>query len=375
MLTLLKGLECYCPEYSGKNDILIACGKIISIQPAGRFEDNALIEQTLECGGLLAFPGIIDQHVHIIGGGGEQGFASRVGEIGIQEIFMAGVTTLVGLLGTDGCTRSLEALYAKAKSLEIQGITTYIYSGSYSIPVITFTQSIVKDLVLIDKVIGVGEIALSDHRSSNADSAILLSLASETHVGGLLGGKAGVVHLHMGDGKLGLTPLLRIVEQSDLPIEEFVPSHVNRNPILFGQAEEYCRNGGNIDLTAGETAGLTVPEAIQRLLDKGFDLSRVTVSSDANGSIPSGGVCKIQCLFDDIKKCIIEKKIKPEIAFRFVTENVAKTLKLFPQKGTLQKGSDADILITDKYFNVNKLFCMGRLVIDDGCIKETSPKS
>lgn len=370
MLTLLKNLECFTPQYRGKKDILIVCGKIHKIQQAGKIQDSPLIDKTFDCDGLLAFPGLIDQHVHIIGGGGEEGFASRVGEIDIRDILMAGVTTLVGLLGTDGCTRSLEALYAKAKGLEIQGITTYIYSGSYSIPVITFTQNIVKDLVLIDKVIGTGEIALSDHRSSHADSIVLLSLASDTHIGGLLGSKAGVVHLHIGDGKDGLAPLLKIVKESDLPIEEFVPTHVNRNPVLFNQAIEYCKGGGNIDLTAGEAAGIPVPDAVERLIHSGFDLSHVTVSSDSNGSIPAGGSGKIQCLYDDITDCIVRKKLEPETVFRLVTENVAKVLKLYPRKGTLQEGSDADILITDKNYKIDKLFSMGKLMVENGHVAE-----
>ncbi len=363
MITLLKGVECYCPQYIGRNDILIAGDKIEKIRSQANWQCD-LIDETIDCSGLLAFPGFIDQHVHIIGGGGEQGFSSRLPEIDFQDILQAGVTTVVGLLGTDACTRSLEALYAKAKDLEYQGISTYIYTGSYSVPAITFTNSIVKDLVLIDKVIGTGEIALSDHRSSNAETAVLLKLASDTHIGGLLGGKAGVVHLHMGDGKAGLFPLLQLVNASDLPKDQFVPTHVNRNALLFHQAEEYWKRGGNIDLTAGETAGLPVPEAVRRLLNSKTELSGVTVSSDANGSIPGGGAGKIQCLFDDIRDCIQKEDINPETAVRLVTENVAKVLMLYPKKGSLQEGSDADILITDKNYTIQKLFCMGKQLLN-----------
>ena len=203
MFTLLKSLECYCPQYSGKNDILLACGKIHKIQSKSTWEHAALIDQTIDCDGLIAFPGLIDQHVHIIGGGGEQGFSSRVGEIDIREILKAGVTTLVGLLGTDACTRSMESLFAKAKSLEFQGITTYIYSGSYSIPIVTFTESIVKDLVLIDKVIGTGEVAISDHRSSHADSIMLLKLASDTHLAACSAAKRASFTFMLGTAKPG----------------------------------------------------------------------------------------------------------------------------------------------------------------------------
>jgi beta-aspartyl-dipeptidase (metallo-type) len=366
MFTLLKNLECYCPRYCGKNDILISYDKIIKIQPEIGLEESNYIENVILCDGLLAFPGIIDQHVHILGGGGEQGFISRVGEIDIDDIFAAGVTTLVGLLGADGLTKSLESLLAKAKSLESQGLTTFIYSGSYSLPAVTFTQNMMRDLVLIDKVIGAGEIAISDHRSSQPSTSDLQKLASDTHLGGLIGGKAGVVHFHVGDGKTGLAPLINLLNESDLPIEQFVPTHVNRNPVLFKQAIEYCRSGGNIDLTAGETAGLPVPEALKRLLDSGMDVSRVTVSSDANGSIPEGGVGKIQSLYDDIKSCIVKEGMNPETAFQFVTENVAKILNLHPKKGTLSEDSDADILIMDKNYNLQKLFCMGKMVVENG---------
>lgn len=372
MITLLKGLECYGPHYMGKNDILLVGGKIGRIQSASEWTYNPIIDSVMECDGLLAFPGLIDQHVHIIGGGGEQSFPSRVGEIDIHEILNAGVTSLVGLLGTDDRTKSLESLYAKAKSLDHQGITTFLYTGSYSVPAVTFTKNVANDLMLIDKVIGTGEIAISDHRSSHPDLNALQALAHETHLGGLLGGKAGVLHFHVGDGRLGLLPLLQLADQSDLPLEMFVPSHVNRNPMLFEQAEAYWKNGGNIDLTAGETAGFTVPDGIRKLLDSGLDLERVTVSSDSNGSIPGGGVSKIQSLYDDIRNCIVSEKMKPETAFRPVTENVAKILKLYPVKGTLQEGSDADILITDKNYQLNKLFCMGKLMMDHGCILESA---
>lgn len=367
MFILLKGAQCYGPECLGKQDILIAGGRIEKIGPdAGRAE-NSLPVETIDCGGLLAFPGLIDQHVHIIGGGGEQGFPSRIGEMDAGEIFLAGVTTLVGLLGADRCTKSLESLYARAKSLESDGLTTYIYSGSYTLPAVTFTGNLMRDLFLIDKVIGAGEIAISDHRSSQPDRGELLRMASETHLGGMIAGKAGVVHLHVGDGNAGLGPLLDLLEHSDLPKEQFVPTHVNRNEMLFGQAVDYCRGGGNIDLTAGETAGIAVPDALKSLLDRKLDVSRVTVSSDSNGSIPSGGVSRAQSLYDDIRKCILEKNILPETAFRFVTENVARVLKFFPRKGALREGSDADILLTDRDYKIQKLFCGGKQVVDNAC--------
>ena len=364
MLTLLKNLDCYTPKYIGKNDILICSDKIYKLQPQIKFIDKNIIENVYDFEGLNAFPGFIDQHVHITGGGGEEGFTGHISEININHILNAGVTTLVGLLGADSCSRSLESLYVKAKSLEKQGLTTYIYSGSYTVPPVTFTGDIVRDLVLIDKVIGVGEIAISDHRSSHATINQLLKIASDSHLGGLLSGKAGVIHLHVGNGKKGLYPLLQMLDKSDLPIEQFIPTHLNRNSELFEQAMEYCKFGGNIDLTSGETEGISVSEAIRKLVDEEINLSKVTVSSDANGSIPNGGVSSIHTLLDDIVSCIIDKEINPETAISLVTENVSKVLKLYPRKGTLLEGSDADILITGKNYQIKKVFCSGKLLKD-----------
>lgn len=365
MITLLKNLDCYTPKHIGKQDILLTGNKIYKIRSPIKCMDTELIEKIIDCEGLTAFPALIDGHVHITGGGGEEGFQSQITPIKVADIFGAGVATLVGLLGADGCTRNLESLYAKAKSLQAEGLSTYIYSGSYSVPPVTFTGDIVRDLVLIDKVIGLGEIAVSDHRSSHSNLNELLKIASDTHLGGLLSGKAGIVHLHMGDGKEGLTPLFKIIEQSDLPKEMFVPTHVNRNGNLFEQAIEFCKNGGNIDLTSGETAGISVPDAVVRLQNEGVDMGLVTISSDANGSIPNGGVSSMSTLYGDIARCIKEKQISPETAFSLATEHVAKRLKLYPNKGTICQGSDADLLITDKDYTIKKLFCSGKLLLEN----------
>lgn len=358
MITLLKNAMLFDESGRREKDILVAGNTIYKITNPGEIREYSLIKQIIPCGGLMAFPGLIDQHAHIIGAGGETGFESRIPELNGQDILNAGVTTLVGLLGADGCARSLKSLHAKAKSLEAQGITTFLYSGCYRVPPITFTGDLIGDLVLIDKVIGV-KAAISDHRSSQPDFKDLRRLSSDAHMGGLLGEKAGIVHLHVGDGKGGLNLLLRLLEQSDLPKEQFVPTHVNRGEKLFCQAMDYCRSGGNIDLTSGEKDGVPVPRAIEMLVGEGLDLSRVTVSSDANGSIPGGGVSGIKTLYWDIISCITRGVLKPEDAFRLATENVAKILKLYPRKGKLREGSDADILLVDKSFEIKLLLGRG----------------
>jgi beta-aspartyl-dipeptidase (metallo-type) len=369
MLTLLKNIGCRCPPIgeptsSGEKDILIAHSKILKITLPGRLCNNSLIENSIDCRGLYAFPGFVDQHVHITGAGGEEGFHSRTRALEAPELFEAGITTFVGLLGADGSTRSMENLYAKAKALEADGLTSFIYSGSYTIPTVTLTGSLLRDIVYIDPVIGAGELAISDHRSSNPDAKDLVRLASDVHLGGLIAGKAGVVHLHVGDGKGGLSPLKDALAQSDLPPDMFVPTHLNRNPKLFRQAADYCKNGGRIDLTAGEKDGLSVPDAIRAILSEGIELSRVTVSSDAGGSIPSGGSARPSALYADFTEIIKQSVLPPGEAIRLFSENPARTLGLYPKKGTLREGSDADILIIDKEYRIKMLFCKGLKVME-----------
>ncbi|MEN2775452.1 beta-aspartyl-peptidase [Acetivibrio clariflavus] len=374
MLKLLKNGECYAPEFLGNKDILVISNKIYKIGE-NILADNLIDVEVIDCADKIICPGFIDQHLHITGGGGEEGFISRVPEIGLSDILIAGVTTVVGLLGFDSITKNIEGLLAKAKALEQEGLNTYIYTGSYEVPTATITGKIIKDITLIDKIIGVGEIAISDYRSSHPTIGMLKEIAFEAKAGGLLANKAGIVHIHVGDGKNGLRPIIELVENSDYPVDMFVPTHLNRNKNLFYQALEFAKKGGNIDFTAGENSenGYSVPDALELVLKEKIPIERVTVSSDGNGSIPSkeGGaaVGKVSQLFEDIRICILERKIDLTTVLKTVTENAAKRIRLYPQKGVLAEGSDGDILIINKQdFSINSVIVGGQKLIDNGNI-------
>jgi beta-aspartyl-dipeptidase (metallo-type) len=372
---LLKNGHCFTPGDAGKKDILVAYGTICRMEDwIG--EDNLWDVEVFDCSGKIVCPGLIDQHVHIVGGGGEEGPVSRIPEIMLGDIISAGVTTLVGVLGVDDITRNIAGLLAKARAIEAEGPSTYIYTGSYGIPTATLTGKVISDITLIDKIIGVGEVAISDYRSSHPDMQMLKSLAYEARVGGLLGAKAGVVHIHVGDGFKGLTPLTDMLEDSDFPMEMFVPTHLNRSKKLFEQAVEYAAKGGNIDLTAGESSekGYSIPDAMEMLIGRGVDMQKVTLSSDGNGSMPSGqgdstGVGKMVQLLNDVRACIVEKKLDVGTVLQTVTSNVARILKLYPKKGILSVGSDADILVLDeKDLSLDTLFIKGSPFIKQGNI-------
>lgn len=364
MFTLLKNGYCFSPDYMGKKDILIVYDKIAAIAdeiPPDKYGEVEVID----CRQCLVCPGIIDQHVHITGGGGEQGPVSRIPEIMFSEIIEAGITTVVGVLGFDSITRNIAGLLAKARALEAEGLTTYIYTGSYGSPTETLTGRVLTDIVLLDKVIGVGEVAIADYRSNHPSLEDLRTLASEANAGGMLGGKAGVMHIHLGDGKEGLDSLFRLLNESDFPIEMFVPTHINRNPALFEQGMELWRRGGNIDLTAGETAGYSIGEAFTRLWENNIDLNRVTVSSDGNGSSDNdAGINSINELFKDLVSCVLDKKMDFADIIRTVTINPAKVLKLYPQKGCLLPGSEADILVLkQKDLTIHRLIVKGQVAV------------
>ena len=226
--TLLKNAHVFAPDDIGQQDILIAGEKIAAIG-----KDLTLPAvyncHTVDCTGLKAVPGFVDSHVHLIGGGGEGGYNTRTPEIQLSKITTAGVTTVLGLLGTDGVTRHVESLLAKARGLENEGISTYIYSGSYEMPTPTITGSVRRDIILIDKVIGTGEIAMSDHRSSQSPVSAYREITAEARVGGMLSGKAGVVNMHVGDGTDDLKYLREITANGELPRTQVIPTHVNRN--------------------------------------------------------------------------------------------------------------------------------------------------
>jgi len=381
MFTLIKNAELFSPKSEGPKDILIACGKIVKVAPDITAPANFIDLNVIDAQSLTVVPGFIDQHVHIIGGGGEGGPATRTPEIMLSDLTTAGITTVVGLLGADGITRSMAELLAKARALEQEGISTYIFTGAYQIPTRTITGNVRSDLALIDKAIGCGEIAISDHRSAQPTLEMLVKLAAEARVGRMLGGKAGIVHLHLGEGRNGLDLIFQALKQSDLPVSQFVPTHVNRLYALLKQSMEFIKLGGIIDLTAGiepENASpeaLNITDSLKMLKSAGAPLNQVTVSSDGNGSMPQFSDCgeltgmsvgPVDVLWKDIKKAIIDGVVTFGEGISLITENVARVLKLFPVKGSLAVGSDADLVILNQQLEIVKVFARGRLMVDNG---------
>lgn len=376
MFTLLKGGSLYGPEKMGVKDILIVGRTIAKISNRIDLPDH-FNAQVISASGKIVTPGLIDLHVHLLGGGGEGGPRTRTPEITLSKITRAGVTTVVGCLGTDDVSRRPETLLAKAMQLEEEGISTYIYCGSYQFPLATITGSVRKDIALIPKVIGVGEIAVSDHRSSQPTYEELCKVAAEARVGGMIGGKAGLVHLHMGSGKRMLDPILRIVKETEIPIGQFLPTHLTRTESLLEQSIQFAKMCGNIDFTVkGQELSfpLTTGQALKIALDGGVAIEQITLSSDSNGSMPvfdeKGKLIKlvvgdIQNLYLDWKG-LVDGGFPLEDVLKMVTSNPAKRAGIYQSKGSIEEGKDADLLILSSDLKIESVMAKGQMMIHQG---------
>ncbi|MCR4397798.1 MAG: beta-aspartyl-peptidase [Firmicutes bacterium] len=376
MFKLLKHGNVIVPPVSGPKDILLCNGIIAAIDDSIQLAGWLPVEE-YDLTGLHVLPGFLDQHIHLIGGGGEAGFSTRTPEVNLADITRWGITTVVGCLGTDGITRHLASLLAKVRALESEGITAYMYSGSYGVPCIAITGSIGSDIVLIDKVIGAGEIAISDHRSTCPSLEDLAKVAAESRVGGMIAGKAGIVHVHVGSGKKGLGPLLEVVQTTDIPIGQFVPTHVNRNPRILEEASRWGREGGHVDITSGLSARAGFEDAVKpavavrRLLEAGVPPKLVTMSSDGNGCMAlwdaKGNlqrllIASVESLYREFVDLVVGEGIPLDIAASIVATNPARTLKMYPRKGSIQAGSDADLVVLDKDYEIVQVWARGRLM-------------
>jgi len=371
-LIVVSGGTVYSPSSLGRKDIFIAGDRIVHIDDHIDLSKNIIVNR-INATGKIVVPGFIDLHVHLIGGGGEDGPVSRVPELSLSRLTKAGITAVVGVLGTDGLTRSPEALLSKVKALRAEGLSAYMYTGSYHLPSPTITGSVARDIALIDEIIGV-KIAISDHRSSQPTTDELAKLASEARIGGMLAGKPGIVHVHVGGGSRGLDPILAVVKQTEIPISQFLPTHIGRDTTLLRQGIDFVSKGGCIDITAPSKANKAI-SIIKEFQESRIDLTKVTLSSDGNGSKPrfngrgelTGMATGDVATLGKTLKVLVEGKVLPlPDALALITSNPADRLGISGRKGSIQKGADADLLILDEELRIEQVFAKGRLMVDDG---------
>lgn len=370
-MILIKQAKVYAPEYLGVKDVLVCGGKIEAI--ADEIELQLSCCKVIDGQGKCLVPGIIDPHVHITGGGGEGSFHTQVPPVSLSELISGGVTTVVGLLGTDGITRNVENLLAKAKALKEEGISVFTCTGSYGYPSVTLTGEVKKDIAFIDEMIGV-KLALSDHRAPNVTVDELIRLGSDARVAGMLSGKCGMVVLHMGDDSRGLEPVREALRRTSIPMKVFHPTHVTRNRNLMEQAFDFANQGGYIDMTCEASGKYPTASFVAEAKQKGVKMNRITLSSDGMGSWSSydhmGNLVKIgyspvDTVFTTVISLVKDFQFSLEEALTFATSNTAQSLGLFPQKGCIRIGADADLLLIDENFSINTVMANGKLMMQN----------
>ncbi|GAM75433.1 isoaspartyl dipeptidase [Vibrio ishigakensis] len=381
MQVLIKNGEVYAPDYVGKKDILCAGGKLVAIEEHIDEAGLAGKVEVIDATGKNVVPGFVDTHQHFIGGGGEGGFATRTPELKLTDQTLNGVTTALGLLGTDDLSRHVESLLAKTMGFRDEGISTYMITGSYFLPSPTITGSVMKDIAFIEPVVGV-KLAVSDHRGPYVTNENLTHLVAEVRNSALVSGKAGIITVHAGAGKKGLSQLLEVLDESDYQAERFVPTHINRMDV-WEQAVELAKRGAIIDGTAvsedslqsGRKA-LSCAEATKRSIELGIK-DNFTFSSDAGGSLPKWnedrtrivgmGVGTPSSLLEEVKRGVERFELSLSDILTPITKNAARQLGLDKFKGQLEVDFDADVVLLDSHsLDLTHTLAKGRVMVADG---------
>lgn len=366
---LIKNADVYAPEPLGTRDIFLAGGKIVAM--AEKLDVTLPDLEVIDAAGYIVAPGLVDQHIHITGGGGEGGWHSRCPELVFSELVKAGVTTFLGVSGTDSMTRSVENLLAKVRGLKNEGASGWMWTSNYAYPVTTITKDVRTDMLAIPEVLGV-KIALGDHRSSFPNQHEIMQILADVRVSGMLTGKTGFLHVHLGDFPYSFDIFDECVAQG-MPIKHIRPTHVARHPEVFRRACEFAKKGGFIDITTGGGNYMgSAADAVRAALADGVPFDRITLSSDGHGSMPrfneAGemvglGIGSIMCDIETIRE--LKDELGVEKALTPMTKTVAGALGL-ETKGGIAVGKDADLLFLTKDLDIDWVFMMGKVAMRKG---------
>jgi beta-aspartyl-dipeptidase (metallo-type) len=373
MLKLIKNTELYAPRHLGKKDILFAGDKIVAIADhLDQFKNDA---EVWDAKGKIVTPGLIDQHIHVIGAGGKDGYASMTPEVNISELIACGTTTVSSLLGTDGKARNIRSLYSKVKALDQEGISAFMLCGYYGVDSVTITESIQSDMIFIDKILGC-KIAISDIRSSYPTATELLRKLRDVRVGGMIGNKKGILHVHLGNLETKMDILFELVNKYQFPIEHISPTHVGRTKELFDQAIEFAKLGGIIDITTGASQYTAPHKSVLYALEQGVDMDYMTFSSDGHAGLtkfdPNGNAIGVRVApfdknLEEVVLLIKEGMVAIEEAFKLITTNPARNLGL-KHKGKIEVGFDADLCCFTKDLKLTDVFAKGRHMMANGTV-------
>ena len=359
MITLIRNAEVFAPEALGRQDVVLTDGKISKVGPIDRraLEALGLDFEVIDAAGCVVTPGFVDPHEHLLGGSGEDGLSTQTPMIFLSEIVPFGITTVVGVLGVDTTMKTMAGLLARVKGLKEEGLSAYMWTGGYNVPPTTVMGSIRGDMLYIDEIIGAGEVAIADSRGLCPAPRDLATLVLDTHVGGLLAGKAGVTHFHVGEEPMRLKQLRELLEGDyAVKAEMLYPTHVERSRELMDEAIDLAVQGAHIDVDVVER---DLHKWVRYYLDSGADPAQLTFSSDAGASAP-------RLLYEQLCRCVLEHGIPLDTMLPFCTSNTAKALQL-KKKGRLESGCDADLVIMDRgTLEIRDVIAGGQRMVRDG---------
>jgi beta-aspartyl-dipeptidase (metallo-type) len=375
---LLKGGHVFDPEDRGTTDVLVVGQEIAAVGPTLAAPTGIGDGDVLDVSGRVLLPGLIDDHLHVMGASGLGGPTTRSTDLQIERIAGVGVTTVVSPLGADSLSRSIPALLARAAALDCEGISAYCYTGGWWNPVPTLSGNPQADVAYVDRILGV-KVAISEPLAPAYSLDELCRLAHAAWTGGRLAGKRAVLHVHAGDLPDGLMPVREVRRRTGIPADRLVVTHVNRNPELWLQAMDHAKAGGSIDLTVmqkpetGHPHALPAGDAIRQALAAGVPAARMTLSSDSGVPYPrtdaEGRAAGVYMAGPDAILGTVRELVRGGLgwgqAAAFATKHAADLLGL-GRKGQLTPGRDADMLVLDTNGRLDKVYARGRLLVSEG---------
>jgi beta-aspartyl-dipeptidase (metallo-type) len=375
LLTLLSGADVHAPEPIGQRDVLIGGGRIVALVDPSLERGWDLVEK-VDLHGLVVTPGLVDSHVHFLGGGGGDGYDSRSPELQLSDFTKNGVTTAVGPLGIDPVSRSLEGLLAKARALTQGGITAYVYTGGFRRPLLNLTGSPWRDAYLVPEVRGV-KLAIGVDRAPSHATRELADLGRELYWVERATGRTQVLHVHLGTLADGHA-LVRELAEELADSQRLVVTHCNRTERHVETAIALAGLGVWTDMTCmisparGMPGSLRASDAVIRMQEAGAPLERVTLSTDGNGQAPErepGGDwapyrTHMDSLLDEIR-ALIGAGLTLGQAIAMASAKPAEALGL-EEKGRIRVGADADLLAFGPGLQLREVYARGRRLFGGG---------
>ena len=248
-----------------------------------------------------------------------------------------------------------------------------MYTSNYHYPPTTLTGSVPNDLFMVPEVLGC-KIALGNHRSSFPTLQNVLALLADIRVGGMISGKLGVLHIHLGNIPGPFEMFAEMVKMG-MPIRHIRPTHCSREENVLNAAIGFALKGGRIDFTTGADCCLGKPElAVIKALEAGVDAQLITMSTDGHGSMPRFnakgemvglGVGGVEGNLEATLRLIKDYNMPIAKALSFTTKNVAQGLNLM-NVGVVKTGAIGNACLFDADWTLTDVFSKGRQMMKDG---------